>query len=99
MAGFHRRDSFLRKAGVYDVFLDVNQLPTIPDTTSDTRYIIDAKYNQRPDLLAHDLYGSSRLWWVFVVRNPDVLEDPIRDFAQGQTIVLPAKSAVEQVTG
>jgi hypothetical protein len=98
MAGFHRRDSFLRKAGVYDVFLDINKLPTLPVSAADTNYIIDAKYNQRPDLLAHDLYGSSRLWWVFAVRNPDLIEDPIRDFSQGLSIVLPAKSAIEQVT-
>jgi hypothetical protein len=99
MASFHDRNSFLRRAGVYDVFLDINQLPTTPRTTDDVRYTIDSKYDQRPDLLAYDLYGSTRLWWVFALRNPDLIEDPIRDFKQGLTIIAPTRGAVNQITG
>lgn len=98
MAGFHRKDSFLRKAGIYDVFLDINNLPSIPKTVSDELYVIEPKFHQRPDLLAHQLYGTTRLWWVFCLRNPDLIEDPIRDFTQGTEISLPSKNAVEQLT-
>jgi hypothetical protein len=98
MANFHRKDSFLRKAGIYDSFLDVNTLPDVPKTASDDIYVIEPQYHQRPDLLAYTLYGSVRLWWVFALRNPDLIEDPIRDFNQGLEISVPSKNAVEQLT-
>ena len=55
----------------------------------DQSYTIERTYAYRPDLLAYDLYGSPRLWWVFAQRNPDVIEDPIYDFAAGVTIKVP----------
>jgi hypothetical protein len=92
----YRKDSFLRGASVIDNrFLGVNNLPRILRTAEDEIYEIDHSYDQRPDLLAHKLYGNSRLWWVFSQRNPDVLRDPIRDFSAGTRIVVPPRSAVE----
>lgn len=97
MADFHRRDSFLRNAGTFQGFLDINSLPTIPKSVDDDIYIIDARYHERPDLLAYDRYGSSRLWWVFALRNPDLIEDPIRDFKSGLQIRLPQKGVLETI--
>jgi len=51
--------------------------------------ILQPKYNRRPDLLAHDLYGNSRLWWVFVHYNRDAIKDPIMDFQSGIKIIVP----------
>ena len=62
---------------------------TIED--DDQTYTIERTYVYRPDLLAYDLYGSPRLWWVFAQRNPDQLEDPIYDFKPGVTVQLPKK--------
>ena len=62
---------------------------TIED--DDQTYTIERTYAYRPDLLAYDLYGSPRLWWVFAQRNPDQIEDPIYDFNPGVTIQLPKK--------
>jgi hypothetical protein len=56
-------------------------------------------YDERPDLLAYELYGSTRLWWVFTLRNPDLLKDPIRDFKSGLTIFLPSADSVNIVSG
>ena len=55
------------------------------------RLTVSNKYAQRPDLLAYDLYGNSRLWWVFAQFNPDTLNDPIVDFVAGLEIVVPEK--------
>ena len=60
----------------------------------DMVYTIDQLYNNRPDLLAHDLYGRSAFWWVFAVRNPDVIVDPVWDFTTGTTIYLPQLSTL-----
>jgi len=99
MAEIHRRDSFLRRAGTYDVFLDINTLPTIPKVVSDVSYTIPAKFAGRPDLLAHELYNNTRLWWVFALRNPDQLKDPLGDFKQGVEIKLPTRATVESIIG
>ena len=65
---------------------------TITADDDDVSYTVDQIYAYRPDLLAYDLYGSPRLWWVFAQRNPDQIEDPIYDFAPGVTIQLPKLS-------
>jgi hypothetical protein len=96
----YKKDSFLKFAGfIDDTFLDVNNLPTMLPTENDEAYIISAKYAERPDLLAYDLYGSTRLWWVFTLRNPDLLKDPIRDFKEGVRIILPSADSVNVISG
>ena len=99
MADFHTRDSFLKNTGSFDQFLDINNLPSIPKQIDDESYVIDAAYNERPDLLAYDRYGSSRLWWVFALRNPDLIEDPIRDFKSGLEIKVPRKGVLDTILG
>jgi hypothetical protein len=51
--------------------------------------IVQNKFDKRPDLLAFELYGSARLWWVFTHYNRDKLKDPIFDFKAGIKIVVP----------
>jgi hypothetical protein len=65
----------------------------------DQSYTIERTYAYRPDLLAYDLYGSPRLWWVFAQRNPDQIEDSIYDFKPGVTIQLPKASNVNSDLG
>jgi len=100
MAKIHRPDSFLKNSTVSQdgLFLGMTTLPKIPRTVDDELYEIGHAYDERPDLLAHKLYGNSRLWWVFSLRNPDVLKDPIRDFTAGKQIILPPKSALTRLT-
>ena len=33
----------------------------------------------------------------FLQRNPDIIEDPIRDFLSGTKIKLPSKNAIEKM--
>jgi alpha-L-fucosidase len=65
----------------------------------DVSYTIDKIYQNRPDLLAFDLYGDSALWWVFRSRNPNVLDDPIFDFKAGVTIMIPKKTTLKSNLG
>ena len=97
MSDKHRRDSFLHDAQPLTAtsqFLGPNNLPKIPPSIEDELYTIGHGYEERPDLLAHIKYGNSRLWWVFSLRNPDLLKDPIRDFKPGVVIYVPAKSSL-----
>jgi len=72
---------------------------TITAEADDQEYTIERTYAYRPDLLAYDLYGSPRLWWVFAQRNPDQIEDPIYDFRPGVTIQLPKAENVSRDLG
>jgi len=72
---------------------------TITAEADDRTYTIERTYAYRPDLLAYDLYGTPRLWWVFAQRNPDQIEDPIYDFKPGVTIQLPKASNITNDLG
>jgi len=80
-------------------FLDfmVNRPVTVDPT--DDYWTITATYNMRPDMLAYDLYGSSKLWWVFAQRNPNRLKDPLFDFVEGTGIYIPKLSTLQQSLG
>jgi Base plate wedge protein 53 len=67
--------------------------------SDDTLYSIEPQYTYRPDLLAYDLYGEAKLWWVFTQRNLDVLSDPIFDFVPGVKIFLPKIQNIKSSLG
>ena len=66
---------------------------------TDVYWQIAPTYNLRPDLLASDLYGDSRLWWVFAQRNPNTLKDPFFDFVTGTSIYLPKHDTIKSALG
>jgi hypothetical protein len=80
-------------------FLDVMINRPIPADSSDTLITLSSTYHQRPDILAFDLYGDSRLWWVFAMRNPDVLEDSVFDFTSGTQIYISTVDTVFTALG
>jgi Base plate wedge protein 53 len=71
-------------------------VPTgIQPSSTDVAIQVTQKYNQRPDLLSYDLYGTPRLWWIFAVINPDLIQDPIYDLHAGMQINVPTTASVE----
>ena len=82
-----------------NISLDFFVPRTITAEDDDISYTIDRIYAYRPDLLAYDLYGNPRLWWVFAQRNPDSIEDPVYDFAPGVVIQLPKLSNLRKDLG
>ena len=80
-------------------YLDYLQFRSIPAQASDVRHEIDAVHQYRPDLLASDLYGDPDLWWVFAVRNVNVIKDPIFDFRTGRTIYIPNIDTIKRALG
>jgi hypothetical protein len=85
---------------VSNKFLDVMNYRPIPKDPTDVYMVITNVYEYRPDLLAYDLYGDSRLWWVFAERNPNRLgEDPYFDFKTGVGIYVPRQDTLNTVLG
>lgn len=71
----------------------------IPASSDDYDYAIQPQYTYRPDLLAYDLYGNPKLWWVFAQRNADIIFDPVYDFRAGVIIKLPKRSQLLSALG
>jgi hypothetical protein len=80
-------------------YLGFLKIRTIPAEDDDFYYKIESQYAHRPDLLAYDLYGTPRLWWVFTQRNMDVIQDSIYDFVAGKYIYIPKKSKLFSLLG
>ena len=82
-----------------NLYMELMDIRPVPAETDDFKYTIENQYKHRPDLLAYDLYGNAKLWWVFVQRNMAVLKDPVYDFLPGTTIYVPKKSNLEKFLG
>jgi hypothetical protein len=79
--------------------LDTLTIRPVSAEVDDFLYTIQPQYTYRPDLLAYDLYGTSALWWVFMQRNMDILQDPILDFVPGTQIYICKKSSLTTALG
>lgn len=98
--GIYEADSpYFRTEIVENNYLDILTYRRIPIQADDTIHTLTQTHAYRPDLLAHDLYGNSNLWWVFAVRNPNAFEDPVWDFKIGKKFYIPKKSTLEKALG
>lgn len=91
----YRTDSIYRNTEVVNnEHLDVLNIDNIDIANTTTKqHTIDIRHNNKPDLLAHELYGNAKLWWVFALFNQSKLEDPIMDFTTGTVILVPTRFA------
>lgn len=85
--------------GYSQFFLDIMNNRPIPRERDDLLIEINQTYQYRPDLLAHDLYKQSALWWVFYQRNPNTLTAPPWDFEAGVEIYVPKITTLQQALG
>ena len=80
-------------------YLGYFQIRPVPAEADDVLYEVEAQYTHRPDLLAYDLYGSAKLWWVFAQRNMDTIKDPVYDLIPGVQNYLPKGQALKTLLG
>jgi hypothetical protein len=99
MAASYSKTSPYYGTQLWGKFLDVWPGKTLSADATDAIYQIDSIYDLRPDLLANDLYQDPSLWWVFAVRNPDVLVDPLLNFTTGRIIYIPSKATIQRQLG
>lgn len=72
-----------------DWYLDITIFRSVPKSDYDKIIKISPAHDLRPDLLSQSEYGTPKLWWVFAMRNPDLIVDPINDFVAGLEIYVP----------
>jgi len=71
-------------------YLDYYEPIELQPADSDTSYTIPIKYNEQPWRAAKDLYGNERLYYIFALLNPDLIQDPIYDFVSNLVIQVPS---------
>lgn len=98
MARIHKETSPYFNTPIRDFYLDILEVRRVYPSSNDKIMAIEAKYEGRPDLFANDYYGSPRLWWVLVLRNMDILIDPLEDFKTGVEIFVPSVETVQGIT-
>lgn len=99
MAANYSNTSPWSNTAITQNYLDILSIRPVAAEADDFVYTIEPQYSHRPDLLAYDLYGTPRLWWVFIQRNLDTLQDPIYDFVPGVEIYIPKKTGLFRVLG
>jgi len=99
MAAIYSNSSPWYITNITNNYLDILSIRPVAADTDDFLYTIESQYTYRPDLLAYDLYGDPSLWWVFIQRNLDMLQDPIFDFVPGTQIYIPKNSSLRTVLG
>ena len=82
-----------------NLYMELLNIRPVPAEKDDYLYTIENQYKHRPDLLAYDLYGDPKLWWVFIQRNMEVIKDPIFDFVPGTQIYIPKESNLKKFLG
>ena len=87
------------KTQIVNGYLDVIEFRDLPIQRDDILFEVTATYENRPDLLAYDLYKDPSLWWVFAVRNKKILKDPVYDLVAGVKIYLPKMNTLKSVLG
>jgi len=87
------------KTQIVNGYLDVIDFRDLPIQRDDILFEVTVTYENRPDLLAYDLYKDPSLWWVFAVRNKKILKDPVYDLVAGVKIYLPKMSTLKSVLG
>lgn len=65
---------------------------TLPSHPTDFSFLITARYHQRPDLVAKDVYGSANLMWL-VLQYLNIV-DINTEFVSGKTILIPTTERV-----
>lgn len=99
MAQYESTSPYNRTTMIQNQYLDILAIRPVPAEADDVLYTVQTQYTYRPDLLAYDLYGSEKLWWVFAQRNMDVIKDPVNDLLPGVKIFLPKGPDLSQLLG
>lgn len=99
MAVYENTSPWFNTTITQNQYLDILQIRPIPAEDDDILYKVQPQYAYRPDLLAYDLYGTHKLWWVFAQRNLDIMKDPINDLLPGVQIYLPKGPNLSKLLG
>lgn len=71
----------------YRIGKGYENLPEYPQQEGDIFYVVEGRFQFRPDLLSLEYYGTTKLWWVIMRANN--FDHPAKDLEAGTTIRIP----------
>lgn len=66
----------------------------MPRDSSDITYVMEKKYEGRPDLLGYVFYADSALWWIICQYN-NIL-NPLEELVEGKILFIPTMERVRK---
>ena len=96
---YNQASPYSRTGLVEANFLDLLEYKPLPVQADDIYKLIGVTYQYRPDLLSYDLYNTVDYWWAFIMRNRDIIRDPIWDFTADKQIYIPKLSTIQRSLG
>jgi hypothetical protein len=67
----------------------------LPDP-SDFIYVMEKKYEGRPDILGYVFYGDPLFWWVICQYN--AILDPFAELVEGKVLLIPQQQRITQTS-
>lgn len=95
MASIYKSSSVYSNTKIKNWYLDHWEPKKIYPDINDIPYKISVDYDMRPDLAANYFYGNPDYWYIFALRNMDIIKDPVFDFKAGVEIYVPSKKSLE----
>lgn len=80
------------KTEVSPKFLEWWNKNFLQNDSTDVTYVLEKKFEQRPDLLAQSFYGDPYLWWVICQYN--TVLDFNTEFVEGLILKIPTQNRV-----
>jgi len=77
--------------------LSIANMHTIEPSPDDEEYTVSTTYHQRPDKLANKIYGSPKYFFIFALRNMNIMEDPVFDLREGMKIMVPHPKVIQRL--
>lgn len=75
--------------------LDTKELKALIDQGDSFLYVIPLAYNNRPDLIALEFYGSAKLYWILNYIN-DITDSPA-GFYTTRVIKIPSPKRIAEI--
>jgi len=95
---YEKHSPWFKTPTVDKTILDLQVPRYIYEDPLDEVYVIEQKYDKRPDLFSYDRYGTSKYWWIFAQRNKNTIKDPVFDFTAGTTIRVPSADNISRMS-
>ena len=93
----YKRTSNLRATPIINGYTDIYRPALVPDFDRTKIVVLTQRFDRRPDLLAYELYGEAKFWWLFPLYNKNAILDPINDFVTGLSIYVPTRDFVSGI--
>lgn len=86
---YSKLDRLINEDGI--AYIETPDKFKIVETNNDRYFLVDKGYENRLDLISHEMYGTSMLWWA--IANMNNIENPL-DVKAGLVLRIPTVRSI-----